>query len=45
MALGYLPSELAKADTVLEVEINGKMCAARVVDKPLYDPGGDKMRA
>lgn len=45
MALGYVPSELAKADTALEVEINGKMYAARVVDKPLYDPGGDKMRA
>ena len=45
MALGYVPSELAKADTALEVEINGKMYAARVIDKPLYDPGGDKMRA
>jgi dimethylglycine dehydrogenase len=44
MAMGYVPVELAKADTSLEVEINGEMYAARVVDKPLYDPGGEKMR-
>jgi dimethylglycine dehydrogenase len=44
MAMGYVPIELAKADTSLEVEINGEMYAARVVDKPLYDPGGEKMR-
>jgi len=44
MALGYVPTGLAKADTSLEVEINGEMYAARVVDKPLYDPRGEKMR-
>ncbi|MFV2031297.1 MAG: FAD-dependent oxidoreductase [Gammaproteobacteria bacterium] len=45
MALGYVPSELARADTGLEVEINGEMYTARVVEKPLYDPAGEKMRA
>ena len=45
MAMGYVPVGLAKADTSLEVEINGEMYAARVVGKPLYDPGGEKMRS
>jgi len=44
MALGYVPTELAKADTALEVEINGEIYAARVIGKPLYDPDGEKMR-
>ena len=34
-----------KADTSLEIEINGEMYAARIVGKPLYDPGGEKMRS
>ena len=45
MAMGYVPTGLAKADTSLEVEINGEMYAARVIGKPLYDPGGEKMRS
>ncbi len=44
MALGYVPTDLSVADTDLEVEINGEMYAARVIDKPLYDPDGEKMR-
>jgi dimethylglycine dehydrogenase len=44
MALAYVPTELALAGTTLEVEINGEMYAARIIDKPLYDPSGDKMR-
>ena len=45
MALGYVPTELSKHDTALEVEINGKLYAARVTDKPLYDANGGKMRS
>ena len=45
MAMGYVPTSMAKADTVLEVEISGEMCFARVVGSPLYDPDGDKMRS
>jgi len=45
MALAYVPTKLARAETTLEVEINGEMYAARIVDKPLYDPGGGKMRS
>jgi dimethylglycine dehydrogenase len=44
MALGYVPVELAQAETALEVEIMGDMYSARVIDKPLYDPAGNKMR-
>ena len=44
MALGYLPTGLANADVELEIEINGEMFAAKVVDQPLYDPTGARMR-
>jgi len=44
MALGYVPSDLAKAGTMLEIEINGQMYAASIIDKPLYDPHGEKLR-
>ena len=45
MALGYVPTELAADGTDLEVEINGEMYAARIVDEALYDPAGARMRA
>jgi dimethylglycine dehydrogenase len=44
MALGYVPTELAKAGTALEVEINGDMYAAKIIDAALYDPAGINMR-
>jgi glycine cleavage system aminomethyltransferase T len=44
MALGYVPSDLAHAGTSLDVEINGDMYAAKIIDAALYDPAGDKMR-
>ncbi len=45
IALGYVPPELAKDGTSLEVEINGEFLPATVVAKPLYDPQGSKMRS
>ena len=45
IALGYVPAALAKAGEALEVEINGEMFSATIIDKPLYDPGGEKMRS
>ncbi len=45
MALGYVPSDLAHGGTTIEVEINGEMYAARIVDEALYDPTGARMRA
>ncbi len=44
MALGYVPIELAKAGTKLEVEILGEFYGARVIAEPLYDPNGSRMR-
>jgi len=45
MAMGYVPTELAKNGTELEVEINGQMYSARVVSQPLYDADGGRMRS
>ena len=44
MALGYVPEELSKHETSLDVEINGKLYLAHVTDRPLYDANGQKMR-
>ena len=44
MAMGYVPCELAKSNTELEVEINGNLYKSKVQSKPLYDPSGKKMR-
>ncbi len=45
MALGYVPIELSKHDTILDVEINGDLYKAKVTDKPLYDSNGGKMKS
>ena len=44
MALGYVPEKLSTHDTILDVEINGKLYSAHVTDRPLYDANGEKMR-
>jgi dimethylglycine dehydrogenase len=44
MAMGYVPPDCSTDDTRLTVEINGAMCPARVVARPLYDPSGSRMR-
>ena len=44
MALGYVPVELSKHETILDVEINGKLYSAHVTDRALYDSNGEKMR-
>ena len=45
IAMGYLPIEIAKKNTGLEIEINGKYYSASVIKEPLYDPSGSKMRS
>ena len=45
IALAYLPIELAATDTVLQVEVFGERVGAIVVDDPLYDPKGERIRA
>jgi aminomethyltransferase len=36
IGMGYVPAELAKPDTTIEIEIRGKRFAAVVVAKPIY---------
>lgn len=44
MAMGYVATEYAQAGTQLQVEILGMLYDAVVLDGPLYDPHGAKMR-
>jgi aminomethyltransferase len=36
IGMGYVPAELAKADTKIEIEIRGKRFAAVIVKKPIF---------
>ena len=45
VALGYVPAALAKAGTQVEVEIMEERYGAEILDKPLYDAGGGRMRS
>ena len=45
IALGYVPSALAKPSDEFEVEILGERRRAILAEHALYDPRGDRMRA
>ncbi len=45
VAMGYVPSELAKDGQKLDVEILGTFYPARIIAQPLYDPDGIRMRS
>jgi len=45
IALAYLPLEHAVDATEVEVEILGARRPARVVEQPLYDPAGERLRS
>jgi dimethylglycine dehydrogenase len=45
LAAGYVPSELARDGEVLEIDILGHGCTARVRLQPLYDPKGLRLRS
>jgi dimethylglycine dehydrogenase len=45
IALAYLPLDLARDGTTLEIEILGDRRPARVVEAPLYDPAGERLRS
>jgi len=45
IAFGYLPIELIKKDTKLDIEINGNFYQAKIIEEPLYDPRGEKIRS
>lgn len=44
IAFGYLPAALAEVGSRLEVDAFGRPVAATVVDDPLYDPAGLRLR-
>ena len=45
IGLAYLPLELAKEGTPLEIEIFGELVPAQVAARVLYDPDGKKLRS
>ena len=45
IALAYLPVELAAPGTSLEIDVLGEWCAATVVEAPLFDPTGRRVRS
>jgi 4-methylaminobutanoate oxidase (formaldehyde-forming) len=45
IAYAYLPTDLANRGTELEVEVFGTWVPAVVVDDPLWDPRGERIRA
>jgi dimethylglycine dehydrogenase len=45
VAFAYVPTDLARAGTRVDVEINGSRFAAEIQAEPLYDPQGLKMRS
>ncbi len=45
LAVGYLPTELARDGEVFHIDILGEHCRAVVTAKPLHDPEGLRLRA
>ena len=39
IGMGFVPAELAKPDTKIEIEIRGRRFAAVIVPKPIFKPG------
>jgi len=44
IALALIPTEAAKPGLEVEIEILGRMCPARMLDTPLFDADGARMR-
>ena len=44
IALALIPRALAKDGLEAEIEILGKMCPARLITEPLFDPEGERFR-
>ena len=44
VAMGLVPGDVAVADEAFEIEILGERRPARIVDRPLFDPEGARMR-
>ena len=44
VAMGYVPKDIADAESGFEIEIIGKRHAAHPQRQPLFDPDGARMR-
>jgi dimethylglycine dehydrogenase len=44
-AIGFLPNAMVGKTKAVEIEILGRMCPARVVQTPVFDPDGTRMRS
>ena len=44
IALALIPRALARDGLEAEIEILGKMCPARLITEPLFDPEGERFR-
>ena len=44
LALGYVPAALAAPGATFEIEIIGHRRPARLLDEPVLDPAGERMR-
>jgi dimethylglycine dehydrogenase len=45
MAMGYVPSRLADAESGFEIEVVGARRTASRLDEPVFDPTGSRMRS
>ena len=45
IAYAYLPPDAVEPGTAIEVEIFGRWVGGEVAGEPLYDPGGERIRA
>jgi len=44
LALALVSADLARPDLSVDVEVDGRLHAARIVHRPFYDPGGKRLR-
>ncbi|WP_428925110.1 GcvT family protein [Marinibacterium sp. SX1] len=44
VAIGFLPTDRIREGLEAEIEILGRMCPARLITRPLFDPDGTRMR-
>ncbi|MEM7445958.1 MAG: FAD-dependent oxidoreductase [Pseudomonadota bacterium] len=44
VALGYIPADLSPPDALFEIEILGHRRKTHLLDRPLFDPTGERMR-
>jgi glycine cleavage system aminomethyltransferase T len=45
IGLAWVPPELAREDSRLEIRVDGRLEPARVRLRPFFDPDGERLRA